>query len=58
MRAVPFGAGLTDDRRLEDDPATGYYIRDGGYVVRNERTGDIVQVSDRNSSDRKAPWDE
>ena len=30
-----------------DDPATAYYSRRGGYVVRNDRTGDIVQISDR-----------
>jgi len=31
------------------DPATAFYHRDGGYVVRNDRTGGIVQVSDRNN---------
>ncbi|MBA2680168.1 MAG: hypothetical protein H0U76_17450, partial [Ktedonobacteraceae bacterium] len=33
----------------ENDPATAYYSRDGGYVVRNDVTGDIVQVSNRNN---------
>ncbi|QIN85109.1 hypothetical protein GBA63_09365 [Rubrobacter tropicus] len=28
-----------------DDPATAYYRSDGSYVVRNNKTGDIVQVS-------------
>lgn len=40
-----------------DDPATAYYGRRGGYVVRNERTGDVVQVSDRLNPHWKAPWD-
>jgi len=40
-----------------NDPATAYYSREGGYVVRNDRTGDIVQVSDRNDPDWVAPWD-
>ena len=30
-----------------NDPATKYYADGGGYVVRNNRTGDIVQVSNR-----------
>jgi hypothetical protein len=40
-----------------DDPATAYYGKDGGYVVRNDRTGDIVQVSDRTDTNWRAPWD-
>ena len=40
-----------------NDPATAYYHRDGGYVVRNDRTGDVVQVSDRADSGWIAPWD-
>ncbi|MCP5339423.1 MAG: hypothetical protein H7A14_07430 [Sinobacteraceae bacterium] len=40
-----------------NDPATAYYSRDGGYVVRNDRTGDIVQVSNRNDPHWSAPWD-
>lgn len=30
-----------------DDPATIYYAADGSYVVRNNITGDIVQISDK-----------
>lgn len=30
--------------------------RQAGYVVRNDRTGDIVQVSDRTDSAWRAPW--
>ncbi|CUH97800.1 hypothetical protein P22_3946 [Propionispora sp. 2/2-37] len=41
-----------------NDPATAYYSKDGGYVVRNDRTGDIVQVSDRNDPNWVAPWGE
>jgi len=40
-----------------NDPATAYYSRRGGYVVRNERTGDIVQISDRTDVTWTAPWD-
>ncbi len=42
---------------LMDDPATGYISKRGGYVVRNELTGDIVQVSNRYNSGWMAPWD-
>lgn len=40
-----------------DDPATAYYSRNGGYVVRNDTTGDIVQISNRNDPNWIAPWD-
>ena len=40
-----------------DDPATAYFSESGGYIVRNDRTGDIVQVSDRTNSNWIAPWD-
>jgi hypothetical protein len=40
-----------------NDPATAYYSRDGGYVVRNDRTGDVVQVSNRMDPNWRAPWD-
>ena len=39
------------------EPATAYYSRDGGYVVRNDRTGDIVQISNRNDPNWRAPWE-
>jgi hypothetical protein len=32
----------------ENDPATAYFDQNGSYVVRNDKTGDIVQVPDRN----------
>jgi len=47
---------LPDGGRM-DDPATAYYSERGGYVVRNDRTGDIVQVSNRNDPGWRAPWD-
>lgn len=58
VRTVPW----RDTRNLRgggrvDDPATGYYGRRGGYVVRNNRTGDIVQVSNRTRPGWRAPWD-
>ena len=49
-RYLPGGGRLAD-------PATAYYNRRGGYVVRNDGTGDIVQVSDRTDSAWRAPWD-
>lgn len=57
-RTVPW----TDTRHLPgggrmNDPATVYYGQRGGYVVRNNRTGDIIQVSDRTDPGWIAPWD-
>jgi len=43
--------------RTVSEPATAYYSQRGGYVVRNNRTGDIVQVSKRSEQGWKAPWD-
>ncbi len=40
-----------------NDPATGYIASDGSYVVRNDRTGAIVQVSNKNDLEWSAPWD-
>ncbi|WP_427832775.1 colicin E5-related ribonuclease [Agrobacterium pusense] len=40
-----------------DDPATAFINRDGSYVVRNNRTGDIVQVSDRTDPSWKSPFE-
>ncbi|WP_287881320.1 colicin E5-related ribonuclease, partial [Aquitalea sp.] len=54
---------ITKDTRFDpvagtrlNDPATGYIANDGSYVVRNDRTGQIVQVSDKNDPTWKAPW--
>ncbi len=47
---------LPGGRRL-DDPATAYYSRRGGYFVRDDRTGDIAQISDRMNPAWKATWD-
>jgi RHS repeat-associated protein len=57
-RTVPW----SDTRHLPgggrmNDPATAFYGERGGYVVRNNRTGDIIQVSDRTDPGWKAPWD-
>ncbi len=58
----------TDDRRgskTEDggkrsDPATVYGSKDGGYVVVNDKTGEVVQVSDKKDShwkpDSRIKW--
>lgn len=52
----PARTGVTTDDRndpgvIKGEPATAYGNADGSYVVRNDRTGDIVQVSDRTR-----PW--
>lgn len=39
-----------------NDPATAFYHQSGGYVVRNDVNGKIVQVSDIFDQDWKAPW--
>ncbi|MDQ0242438.1 colicin E5-related ribonuclease [Arthrobacter bambusae] len=39
-----------------DDPATAYLDKNGGYVVRNDKTGDIVQISDLTDPNWKSPW--
>ena len=39
-----------------NDPATAYYHKNGGYVVRNDKTGDIVQVSNRKDVNWREPW--
>ena len=57
-RTVPW----SDTRHLRgggrlNAPATAYYGQRGGYVVRNNRTGDIIQVSDRTDPGWEAPWD-
>jgi Colicin E5 ribonuclease domain len=41
-----------------DDPATAYIDKDGHYVIVNDRTRDVVQISDRNDPKWLAPWDD
>ena len=62
--ANPSKTVATKDTRFDpisgtrlNDPATGYVAKDGSYVVRNDRTGAIVQVSDKNDKNWVAPWD-
>jgi RHS repeat-associated protein len=50
-RYKPDGSGLKND-----DPATAFIRDDGSYVVRNDKTGEIVQVSDRNDPGWKNPF--
>ncbi len=52
--ANPSKTVVTKDTRFDpvsgtrlNDPATGYVAKDGSYVVRNDQTGAIVQVSDK-----------
>lgn len=47
---------LPNGARRNDAPATAYINRTGGYVVRNDETGDIVQVSNLNDPNWKSPW--
>ncbi|MFB6373342.1 MAG: colicin E5-related ribonuclease, partial [Bradymonadaceae bacterium] len=48
----------TRDWRGDDmEPAIAYVREDGDYVVRNERTGYLVQISDRDDPDWLATWD-
>ena len=60
----PIKTVVTKDTRFDtvsgnrlNDPATGYIAKDGSYVVRNDRTGAIVQVSNKNDPEWVAPWD-
>ena len=39
-----------------NDPATAYVNKDGSYVIRNDRTGDIVQISDKGKPGWKSPF--
>lgn len=62
--ANPSKTVVTKDTRFDpvsgtrlNDPATGYVAKDGSYVVRNDRTGAIVQVSDKNDKNWVAPWE-
>lgn len=49
----PSQTGETVDQRTvggekRNEPATAYFREDGSYLVRNDRTKEIVQLSDRN----------
>jgi filamentous hemagglutinin len=58
----PVRVVLVRDTRYEhggkqvDDPATAYIRSDGTYVVRNDQTGDIVQISDCHDPDWQMPF--
>ncbi|MGQ0648147.1 MAG: colicin E5-related ribonuclease [Gemmatimonadaceae bacterium] len=47
---------LADGSRM-DDAATAFINPDGSYVVRNNRTRDIVQISNRNDPNWKSPFE-
>lgn len=60
----PVKTVLTKDTRFDpsigkrlNQPATAYYAQDGSYVVRNDMTGKIVQVSNKFDKGWIAPWD-
>jgi len=46
-----------NDGTRMDNPATAYINEDGSYVVRNDNTGDIVQISDKTDLDWKSPFE-
>jgi RHS repeat-associated protein len=39
------------DIKIDKGPATKYYSKDGGYVIRNDKTGEIIQINDRTDPD-------
>ena len=39
------------------EPATGFVAKDGSYVVINNKSGNVVQISNRNDPTWKAPWE-
>ena len=45
------------DGTRRDDPAIAYIREDGHYVVRNDNDGTIVQISNRNATDWKSPFE-
>jgi len=51
----------TDTRYLSEgnrnnDPATAYINQDNSIVIRNDNTGTVVQISNRNDSNWKSPF--
>ncbi|WP_421746651.1 colicin E5-related ribonuclease [Burkholderia vietnamiensis] len=61
--AHPVETIATQDTRFDPttgtrrgDPATAYVNADGSYVVVNDKNGTVVQVSNRNNPNWKAPW--
>jgi hypothetical protein len=40
------------------EPATAYVSKDGGYVVINDDTGNVVQISNRNAPNWKDVWND
>jgi len=46
---------LADGKRI-NDPATAYMNRDNSYLICNDKTGDIVQISDRNNPNWILPF--
>jgi filamentous hemagglutinin len=61
--AKPAERIVTQDTRFDpiagtrrNDPATAYVNSDGSYVVVNDKDGTVVQISNRNDPNWKAPW--
>jgi Colicin E5 ribonuclease domain len=56
---MTFTVSTFDNRKgpTQGDPATGYYTPDRtGYVVRNDKTGEIFSVCDRHDVDWAPFW--
>jgi len=45
------------DGTRRDYPATAYIRKDGHYIVRNDNDGTIVQISNRNKTEWKSPFE-
>jgi len=48
---------LDNGRGRRDDPATAYLNKDGSYVIMNDKDKTVVQISNKNDPDWKAPWE-
>ena len=60
IKTKPIGSSIdhrtprkTSDQRARHDTATVYGSKDGGHVVVNDRTGEVVHISDKNDPDWK-----
>ena len=53
----PTSARWKPDGTRRDELATAYIREDGHYVVRNDRDGTIVQISNRNKVDWISPFE-
>lgn len=45
------------ENKANGNPATAYFHKDGSYVVRDDITGELVQMSDRSNPSEWIPYD-